>query len=63
MEPSSHRADLVLENIRGLAVEVLRVDGRHSDLEPGFDRVLVDVPCTGLVIAEQAIAPLRSCRP
>jgi 16S rRNA (cytosine967-C5)-methyltransferase len=48
VEPSSHRADLVLENIRGLPVEVVRVDGRHSDLEPGFDRVLVDVPCTGL---------------
>jgi 16S rRNA (cytosine967-C5)-methyltransferase len=48
VEPSSHRADLVLENIRGLPVEVLRVDGRHSHLEPGFDRVLVDVPCTGL---------------
>jgi 16S rRNA (cytosine967-C5)-methyltransferase len=27
---------------------VLRVDARHTDLEPGFDRVLVDVPCTGL---------------
>ena len=26
----------------------VRADGRHTDLEPGFDRVLVDVPCTGL---------------
>jgi len=48
VEPAPHRADLVVANIRGLAVEVLRVDGRHTDLEPGFDRVLVDVPCTGL---------------
>ncbi|OBJ48924.1 RsmB/NOP family class I SAM-dependent RNA methyltransferase [Mycobacterium asiaticum] len=48
VEPAPHRADLVAENTRGLPVEVVRVDGRHSDLEPGFDRVLVDVPCTGL---------------
>ncbi|MEM6107960.1 rRNA small subunit methyltransferase B [Mycobacterium sp. 050272] len=48
VEPSSARADLVVENTRGLDVDVLRVDGRHSGLEPGFDRVLVDVPCTGL---------------
>lgn len=48
VEPSAHRADLVEENTRGLPVEVLRVDGRQTGLEPGFDRVLVDVPCTGL---------------
>ncbi|SPM37189.1 16S rRNA C967 or C1407 C5-methylase, RsmB/RsmF family [Mycobacterium rhizamassiliense] len=48
IEPSSSRADLVAENTRGLGVEVLRVDGRESGLEPGFDRVLVDAPCTGL---------------
>ncbi|BBY08392.1 16S rRNA m5C967 methyltransferase [Mycobacterium noviomagense] len=48
VEPSAHRADLVEQNTRGLAVDVLRVDGRRSSLEPGFDRVLVDVPCTGL---------------
>lgn len=48
VEPSPHRADLVVENTRGLPVEVVRADGRHLDLEPGFDRVLVDVPCTGL---------------
>ena len=48
VEPLEHRADLVVENTRGLPVEVLRVDGRHSGLDPGFDRVLVDAPCTGL---------------
>jgi 16S rRNA (cytosine967-C5)-methyltransferase len=48
VEPTPRRADMVAENTRGLPVEVLRVDGRHSDLPPGFDRVLVDVPCTGL---------------
>jgi 16S rRNA (cytosine967-C5)-methyltransferase len=48
VEQASHRADLVAENTRGLPVQVVRADGRHSGLEPGFDRVLVDVPCTGL---------------
>ncbi|MCV7030924.1 RsmB/NOP family class I SAM-dependent RNA methyltransferase [Mycobacterium sherrisii] len=48
VEPSQGRADLVTANTRGLDVDVRRVDGRASGLEPGFDRVLVDVPCTGL---------------
>jgi 16S rRNA (cytosine967-C5)-methyltransferase len=48
VEPSPGRADLIVDNTRGLPVDVLRVDGRHTDLDPGFDRVLVDVPCTGL---------------
>ena len=48
IEPAPRRADLVEENTRGLDVEVLRVDGREPGIEPGFDRVLVDVPCTGL---------------
>ena len=48
VEPSPQRADLVVENTRGLPVDVVRVDGRDSGLDPGFDRVLVDVPCTGL---------------
>jgi 16S rRNA (cytosine967-C5)-methyltransferase len=48
IEPSPGRADLVAENTRGLDIDVVRVDGRQTDLEPGFDRVLVDVPCTGL---------------
>jgi 16S rRNA (cytosine967-C5)-methyltransferase len=37
-----------VQNTRGLGVDVLRVDGRHTDLEADFDRVLVDVPFTGL---------------
>ncbi len=49
IEPAPRRAELVEQNTRGLPVEVLRVDGRESGLEPGsFDRVLVDAPCTGL---------------
>jgi 16S rRNA (cytosine967-C5)-methyltransferase len=48
VEPSPHRAEMVEQNTRGLPVDVLRVDGRQSGLEPGFDRVLVDAPCTGL---------------
>jgi 16S rRNA (cytosine967-C5)-methyltransferase len=48
LEPSPHRADLVAVNTRGLPVELVRADARDSGLEPGFDRVLVDVPCTGL---------------
>jgi 16S rRNA (cytosine967-C5)-methyltransferase len=39
---------MVEANTRGLPVEVLRVDGRDPGLEAGFDRVLVDAPCTGL---------------
>jgi 16S rRNA (cytosine967-C5)-methyltransferase len=48
VEPAPHRAELVAQNTSGLPVEVLRVDGRQTGLEPGFDRVLLDVPCTGL---------------
>jgi 16S rRNA (cytosine967-C5)-methyltransferase len=48
VEPAARRADLVEQNTRGLGVKVVRVDGREPGLEPGFDRVLVDAPCTGL---------------
>ena len=48
VEPNARRADLVEENTRGLAVEVVRVDGRDPGVRSGFDRVLVDAPCTGL---------------
>ncbi|MBJ7341647.1 transcription antitermination factor NusB [Mycolicibacterium sp.] len=49
VEPTPHRAELVEQAVRGLDVEVLRVDGRQTGLPPAsFDRVLVDAPCTGL---------------
>lgn len=48
VEPAPRRADLVQQNTQGLPVDVVRVDGRESGLQPGFDRVLVDAPCTGL---------------
>jgi 16S rRNA (cytosine967-C5)-methyltransferase len=48
IEPTERRAEFVEQNTRGLPVEVLRVDGREPGLETGFDRVLVDAPCTGL---------------
>ena len=49
VEPNPRRAEMVQQNTRGLPVEVLRVDGRDTALPPGgFDRVLVDAPCTGL---------------
>jgi 16S rRNA (cytosine967-C5)-methyltransferase len=48
IEPAPRRADLVEQNTRGLDVDVLRVDGRDPGVQPGFDRALVDVPCTGL---------------
>jgi 16S rRNA (cytosine967-C5)-methyltransferase len=48
VEPAEHRADLVVHNTAGLPVDVVRVDGRSTGLDPGFDRVLVDAPCTGL---------------
>ncbi|RAV15713.1 rRNA cytosine-C5-methyltransferase [Mycolicibacterium sp. GF69] len=48
VEPAPARADLVEQNTRGLPVDVLRVDGREPGVELGFDRVLVDAPCTGL---------------
>ena len=46
--PPPRRAELVEQNTAGLPVDVLRVDGRDPGLDPGFDRVLVDAPCTGL---------------
>ena len=48
VEPNPRRAEFVEQNTRGLPVEVLRVDGRDPGLAAGFDRVLVDAPCTGL---------------
>ncbi|WP_081821188.1 RsmB/NOP family class I SAM-dependent RNA methyltransferase [Rhodococcus sp. UNC23MFCrub1.1] len=48
VEPSEHRAELVRKTVRDLPVTVHAVDGRASGLDAGYDRVLVDAPCTGL---------------
>ncbi|MCV7193630.1 RsmB/NOP family class I SAM-dependent RNA methyltransferase [Mycolicibacterium brumae] len=59
VEPAGRRAEMVEQNTAGLDVAVLRVDGRDDDAIRaavdglgaglgGFDRVLVDAPCTGL---------------
>lgn len=48
VEPSEHRAELVRKSTRDLPVTVHVKDGRDTGLEPGYDRILVDAPCTGL---------------
>ena len=49
VEPSEHRADLVRRATDGLPVDVHTADGREAPLpDGGYDRVLVDAPCTGL---------------
>ena len=48
VEISEHRGELVRRSTRGLPVEVVTADGRDPGLEPGFDRILVDAPCSGL---------------
>jgi 16S rRNA (cytosine967-C5)-methyltransferase len=53
IEVAPHRADLVRRATRGLPVTVETADGRDVGRievlpEAGFDRVLVDAPCTGL---------------
>ncbi len=49
VERTEHRARLVERACVDLPVTVHNVDGRDSGLPAGgFDRVLVDVPCTGL---------------
>ncbi|HEX6871490.1 MAG TPA: transcription antitermination factor NusB [Micromonosporaceae bacterium] len=53
VEVAAHRADLVVAAVAGLPVEVVHADGREVGRHPalpegGFDRVLVDAPCTGL---------------
>src|SRR5690606_30713122 len=48
VEPAEHRAELVRKSTRDLPVRVHVTDGRDSGLTPGYDRVLVDAPCTGL---------------
>ncbi|MDV6013254.1 transcription antitermination factor NusB [Haloechinothrix sp. LS1_15] len=48
VDTAEHRAALVREAVDGLPVTVHTADGRASGLSPGYDRVLVDAPCTGL---------------
>ncbi|MBF6332185.1 RsmB/NOP family class I SAM-dependent RNA methyltransferase [Nocardia transvalensis] len=48
VEPAEHRAELVRKATRELPVTVHVTDGRASGLTPGYDRILVDAPCTGL---------------
>ena len=49
VEPAEHRAELVRANTPDLPITVHVADGRSAPLpDGGYDRVLVDVPCTGL---------------
>ncbi|RCW40362.1 16S rRNA (cytosine967-C5)-methyltransferase [Halopolyspora algeriensis] len=48
VEQAEHRAELVEKSTEGLSVNVHVADGRSPGLTGGFDRVLVDAPCTGL---------------
>ncbi|WP_072801899.1 RsmB/NOP family class I SAM-dependent RNA methyltransferase [Rhodococcoides yunnanense] len=48
VEPTAHRAELVRKTTKALPVTVHVVDGRDPGLDGGYDRVLVDAPCTGL---------------
>lgn len=48
VEVSDTRAELIRKAVDGLPVTVHVGDGRAPGLEPGYDRVLVDAPCSGL---------------
>lgn len=53
VEVAEHRARLVAAAVRGMPVTPVQADGRSVGTHPklpaeGFDRVLVDAPCTGL---------------
>lgn len=48
VEVAPHRARLIENAVRDLPVTVHVADGRSTGLEPGYDRVLVDAPCSGL---------------
>ncbi len=48
VEVTAHRAKLVAQATAGLPVTVHCDDGRRFSAENGFDRVLVDVPCSGI---------------
>ena len=48
VEISPHRAELIRSTVKDLPVTVHQADGRDPGLKPGYDRVLVDAPCSGL---------------
>nr|WP_234949068.1 transcription antitermination factor NusB [Corynebacterium sp. CNCTC7651] len=48
IEVAPHRAELIRKAVGDLPVTVKVADGRDPGLEPGYDRVLVDAPCSGL---------------
>lgn len=48
VEVAPHRADLICSATDGLPVTVVVGDGRTVEVGSGFDRVLVDAPCSGL---------------
>ncbi|AZG44291.1 RsmB/NOP family class I SAM-dependent RNA methyltransferase [Gordonia insulae] len=48
VEVSDHRADLIRKVVADLPVDVHVADARASGLAPGYDRILLDAPCSGL---------------
>ena len=48
VEVSPHRAKLIEKTVQGLPVTVHVADGRDPEVGSGFDRILVDAPCSGL---------------
>lgn len=48
IEISEHRAELIRKAVRDLPVDVHVADARDSGLPTGFDRILLDAPCSGL---------------
>lgn len=48
VEISDKRAGLIRGSVEKLPVTIHVADGRNPGLEPGYDRVLVDAPCSGL---------------
>ncbi|MDK8694279.1 transcription antitermination factor NusB [Corynebacterium sp. MSK158] len=48
VEISPHRAALIEKTVSDLPVDVHVADGRNPGVGEGFDRVLVDAPCSGL---------------
>lgn len=48
VEIAEHRAELIRKTVGNLPVTVHVGDGRSPKLAPGYDRVLLDAPCSGL---------------